>query len=340
METSHPFTRRPWGILETMPKVGIVERPFVEYRDQNPFFLEVTKRVKEYFDKTGLDPKDPIPSLKVFAFLLFCWVTGYYLASKYAIVWGAILLGVTRALLGINTMHASSHFAVSHKPWVWYWLDWFCFDILMGGSSLAWNYQHVIGHHQHTNVFRADPDLPIITEGDMRRVFSIQKWKGLYRFQAYYLPLLYCLLAFKTRYYDILFIFGYSMNGNLKMNAQFSDRLMQLLTKLFFVCYQFLIPFYYFHLPLRTVMWMYAVADIASGAWLAYFFQVNHISDTLEYTEQEQEHTTLKKEWAQLQLEGTLDYAHDSPLFTFFEWDTEFSSSSSSLPINRASSLS
>jgi len=54
-------------------------------------------------------------------------------------LWAAALLGVARALFGINTMHASSHFAITHSPLVWRWLDWFCFDILMGGSSMAWN---------------------------------------------------------------------------------------------------------------------------------------------------------------------------------------------------------
>lgn len=114
------------------------------------------------------------------------------------------------------------------------------------------------------------------------------------------------------------------MNGNVKMNVTYTDRIMQLLTKIFFVGYQFFIPLYYFNLPLSSVMWAYVAADVAAGTWLAYFFQVNHISDELQYTEQEVNHTTKKKEWAQLQLEGTLDYAHDSPLFTFLSGTLNF----------------
>jgi len=56
--------------------------------------------------------------------------------------------------------------------------------------------------------------------------------------------------------------------------------------------------------------------ELAAGAWLAYFFQVNHISEGVGYTNQEDD-SPKKKEWAVLQIEGTIDYSHDSKLFTF-----------------------
>jgi len=238
-------------------------------------------------------------------------------------VWAALLLGVTRALFGINTMHASSHFSVSHKPWVWNWLDWFCFDILMGGSSLSWNYQHVVGHHQHTNVFKADPDLPIIKQGDMRRVYDWQVPVSVYKYQAYYLPLLYPLLAFKTRYYDVLLLLGDKMNGNIVMNVTTNDKIWLVATKLVFLWYQFYLPLYYFGLPLASFLKVYVVMELAAGAWLAYFFQVNHISDKIFYSSQE-DGSSKKKEWAALQLEGTIDYAHQSKLFTFLSGTLNF----------------
>jgi len=196
----------------------------------------------------------------------------------------------------------------------------------MGGSSLAWNYQHVVGHHQHTNVFKADPDLPILQKGDVRRIFRYQSWTWVYRYQAYYLPFLYTLFGFKTRIYDMMMIYGYKQNGNIEMNIDMKDRILLLVTKLFWIGYQFFIPYYYFQLPLSSVIATYAMADWTTGAWLAYFFQVNHISDSLEYTDQEVEKSTVKKEWAELQLEGTVDYAHDSPLFAFLSGTLNFQS--------------
>jgi len=181
----------------------------------------------------------------------------------------------------------------------------------------------VIGHHQHTNVFQADPDLPIVVEGDIRGIFPYQKWKWLYRYQAYYLPFLYTLLAFKTRVTDFGIMLGGDMNGNIKMNFTFVDRFLLYLTKAFFLWYQFYLPLYFFQLPVGTFLTSYVVMELAAGAWLAYFFQVNHISEEVEYTSKDNG-STKEKEWAIIQLEGTVDYAHDSPLFTFLSGTLNF----------------
>jgi len=254
--------------------------------------------------------------LQTFLLLLSFWLIGYYFSASRGALWAAALLGVSRALFGINVMHAASHFSISHKPWVWRWLNWLCFDVLMGGSSMAWNYQHVIGHHQHTNVFRADPDLPVVVEGDMRMVFPFQRWNWIYQGQAFYLPFLYTLLAFKTRITDLYILFGDRANGNLKMNFLTEDVILLWITKAFFVWYQFYVPYVYFGLSFKHLLAIYIVMELAAGAWLAYFFQVNHISEGVGYTNQEDD-SPKKKEWAVLQIEGTVDYAHDSKLFTF-----------------------
>jgi fatty acid desaturase/predicted heme/steroid binding protein len=321
METSHTFNRKPWEILKKY-EIGRI-KGFVDYPDSNPFYNQVKEEVNNYFKKNGLDPKDPIPTLQVAFLLLTTWTIGYYFSASRGALWAAALLGVSRALFGINTMHASSHFAVSHKPWVWRWLDWFVFDILMGGSSMAWNYQHVIGHHQHTNVFKADPDLPVIEEGDMRMVFPFQRWKSIYKAQAFYLPFLYTLLAFKTRVTDAYIMFGDQSNGNILMNFTSQDVILLWITKIFFAWYQFYIPYVYFGLSVGQLLSIYVVMELAAGAWLAYFFQVNHISEEVGYTNQGDDSTT-KKEWAVLQIEGTVDYAHNSKLFTFLSGTLNF----------------
>jgi len=233
----------------------------------------------------------------------------------------AAVFGASRALFGIHTMHASSHFALTHKPWVWQWMDWLCFDIFMGGSSHSWNFQHVIDHHQHTNVYQADPDLPQVPEGDMRRLMKYQKPAAHYRYQAYYLPILYAFLSFKTRVYDVQIIFGEKLNGMIHMNFTMSDKAWLVATKVLFLWYQFYVPLFVFGLPWWSLLKCYVVAEIAAGMWLAYFFQVNHISDHIRYSSPK---TASQREWAALQIEGTVDYAHDSWLFTFLSGTLNF----------------
>jgi len=312
-ETSHPFTDIPHKLLNTF-RIGKTDS-FVEYSTDSPFYDELRAKVKDYFRKNGKDLKDPMPTIKTALFLLFLWIVGYFYGFVYGSLWAAALLGVARALFGINTMHASSHFAVSHQPWVWRWLDWFCFDILMGGSNIAWNYQHIVGHHQHTNVFQADPDFPVIVEGDIRRVVKEQKPQVWYRTQAIHLPILYTLLALKTRVTDAVLMSGNYMCGTIHMNITRSDLIWLYITKLWFVIYQFLIPLYVFGLPAKQFCYSFLIAELAAGAWLAYFFQVNHVSDGALYTNTKD--AKKIQEWAILQVESTVEYSHGDPLFTF-----------------------
>lgn len=317
LETSHPFTRQPWKILESYYIGELDDVSFVEYPDKkDPLWEELKMEVKDYFDRTGLDEKDPTATIMTALFILSMWCTGYYFGFTQGAWYGAVLFGVSRALFGIHTMHSASHFSVTHQPWVWRWLDWLAFDVFMGGSSLAWNYQHVLGHHQHTNVFQADPDLPVLKKGDIRRVVPFQEDMNYYKYQAYYLPLLYTLLALKTRIYDAQIIMGERMNGVLKMTVSSSDWCWLLATKIFFVYYQFYLPYFEFNLDAWTLFKMYVFAELASGAWLAYFFQVNHISDELVYSVAS-EKGDRQQGWATMQIEGTVDYGHDSKLTTF-----------------------
>eukprot|EP00808_Paulinella_micropora_P013215 g45242.t1 len=320
LETSHQFSRTPWKILANK-QIGVIEKSdkgfIIDYVNENPFYEELCEEVRNYFKETGLDPKDPLPSLYNFLIVATIFMLGWYGVCK-GFVLGAVAIGAARALLGISTMHAACHYAISHNWRVWEWVDWFTFDVMMGGSHFQWNYQHVIGHHQHTNVFEADPDLPTTKDSDFRRVYCVQDWKWIYQFQAFYLPFLYTLLGLSTRIRDILMILGkYEYNGNVKMNVQTSDRMWLAFTKCIFIYYQFYVPMFVFGLSGWEMLKLYLVMDLVTGAWLAYFFQVNHISEEMTYTDKNVTKTTREREWAIMQVQGTVEYSHDDWLFTF-----------------------
>jgi len=137
------------------------------------------------------------------------------------------------------------------------------------------------------------------------------------------MPVLYTLLAFKTRVTDFYIMMGDRTNGTLTMNFTTVDAVLLWVTKIFFLWYQFYIPLFYFHLPISQFVGIYIVMELAAGTWLAYFFQVNHISEGVEYTNQDDD-SPSKKEWAVLQMEGTVEYAHDSKLFALFSGTLNF----------------
>jgi len=108
---------------------------------------------------------------------------------------------------------------------------------------------------------------------------------------------------------------GNYMCGTLHMNVSKNDLVWLYATKAFWVYYQFLVPRYVFGLAWSSVFASYVVCELASGAWLAYFFQVNHITDGALYTNTND--AKQIKEWAVLQVESTVEYSHGDPLFTF-----------------------
>ena len=93
--------------------------------------------------------------------------------------------------------HEASHFAITHKPWVWR-ASTFVTDCINGISSLIEIYEHTYGHHIFTNIDRSDPDIKMINNGlDFWRIKPFQHWFPNYRFQHIYnniVPIL-CSLA-------------------------------------------------------------------------------------------------------------------------------------------------
>jgi len=315
MQTSHPFTEKPWKILKQY-QIGVVEK-FVTYAEEQPLYDEIKAKAKEYFETSGLNPKDPTFTIYVASVLLVLWVGGLY-GFYHGSFLGAALLGAARSLFGIHTMHACSHYSVTYSPFVWKWGNWFCFDILMGSSHWAWDYQHIVGHHQHTNVFMADPDLPIDRDGDMRRLVPQQKWAWVYKYQHIYLPVLYLLLAFKVHVQDIMWLVGYDMNGKIPMNRSSTTVNMLIATKLFFFYYNVYVPLVDYQMDVSTFLQLFTLMECVSGGWLAYFFQVNHISSNVKYTDKDDLASTQQKEWAVMQIEGSVDYGHGSLAHVLF----------------------
>ena len=70
-------------------------------------------------------------------------------------------------------IYVFSHFAVTHKPWVWK-LVGSVHDFYNGASIHVWRYQHVLGHHPFTNIDGADPD--IVTAAAVSIIFSFNHY--------------------------------------------------------------------------------------------------------------------------------------------------------------------
>jgi hypothetical protein len=204
----HALTPKPAKYLAPMC-IGSLTGPteFPVYKPDNGFYKTLSTRVAAYFEKTGKNAKNPVPGIlrmiPVFALAAaaFAVMNGLLLpgAGMPVKVLAAIVFGICQVMPLLHTMHDASHAAVGPNEAWWKAISRGCLDWYAGASMISWHHQHVVGHHVYTNVFAADPDLPWLETGDIRRIVPRQAWKALYKWQHVYLPIAYGLLTLKFR---------------------------------------------------------------------------------------------------------------------------------------------
>jgi fatty acid desaturase len=210
--------------------------------------------------------------------------------AKYAI--GA------QALPLLHVMHDSSHAACSSSPTLWSLIGRGAMDWFAGASMTSWLNQHVVGHHIYTNVAGADPDLPVDFKSDVRRIVYRQVLLPIYKFQHLYLPPLYGVLGLKFRVQDIFETFITLTNGPLRVNPlSVGDWAEMILSKAFWG--------------------VFFLAEFSTGWYLAFNFQVSHVSTACEYPGGDEEVTSIDDEWAISQVKSSVDYGHGSFVTTF-----------------------
>ena len=75
-------------------------------------------------------------------------------------------------------------------------------------------------------------------------------------------------------------------------------------------------------MPLADFAACFLVTDVVTGFWLAYNFQVSHISGDAAWPNGQaaagaNAATSLEDSWAENQVKTSVDYGHDSPAWTF-----------------------
>lgn len=233
----------------------------------------------------------------------------------------AIFFGMLQGLPLTGWMHDCSHASLGHTETSWWTIGRIALDWVSGSSMLAWRNQHVIGHHVYTNVFGSDPDLPVLVEGDPRRLVPEQVWLKAYQYQHIYMPVLYGILSLKSRISDINEVFARETNGPIRVNPiAAQDTLYQFASKSMWFWYRLVLPTAILQIPLSVTLPLFFISEFTTGYWLAFNFQVSHVTDEADFFVNERlpdKHTTLQHEWAKSQVKGTIDYGHGSAIATF-----------------------
>ncbi|CAH1760953.1 8395_t:CDS:10 [Entrophospora sp. SA101] len=205
--------------------------------------------------------------------------------------------------IGLNQLHDASHFSVTSSPLIWKILG-STHDFLNGASHLVWEYQHGLG---------ADPDI-VTADPDFRRIKPSQRWYSRYINQHVFVPFLYGLLAFKVRIQDIIIVYILKSNDNIRINPlTTSHTLIFWGGKAFFILYRIIIPLLL--LPVWKVLILFVTADMITSYWLSLTFQANHVVEEVEWPLPDK-NKFIEKDWAEMQIVTTQDYAHDSYFWT------------------------
>jgi len=320
-ESYHPFTEKARNVLHKYEIGTVSNYEFPQYKKDGGFYKKCCSKVGEYFQENKLDPKAPwgaiwrMAVVSVTAALTFL-VTNYCTALPFWLrAFAAAVFGVCQALPLLHIMHDSSHSAFGHNELYWQIGGRLFMDFFAGANFTSWLYQHTIGHHIYTNVFQCDPDLPVKMEGDPRRLVDNQKWASIYRFQHIYLPPLYGILGIKFRIQDFTDTFYSGTNGPIRVNPiGFVGFLELYVSKLVWAFFRIFVPLVYFSTTHFWALWF--ISEFTTGYWLAFNFQVSHVSTACEYYNAGGK-DVASEEWAISQVKGSVDYSHGNALTTF-----------------------
>ena len=291
--------------------------------NEGEFLSALRTRVNDYFRLNNLDPKfDVLTFFRYTAFAVLAILSWYMCVVCHDGSWllGALFAGVSGflcAMIAVTIGHDGSHFAITHKPWVWKISTTLGFSIF-GLSSLSWTYQHTYGHHVYTNIDGSDPDVKTVNERlDYWRIKPFQSWFPTYRFQHIYMPFLYSFLAIKMKLQDFHTIF-IMRKANIRINPLSTYQFVAFFAeKVLHVLYRFLIPLLY--MPLPSLLTVNLIADVVMGLWLA-MTQLNHVNTKVSWPSPEQSKSSqpYERNWAEMQIASTVDYATESWFWTVF----------------------
>jgi len=325
-DSYHPFSTKPTEILKKYEIGTLTSHEFPVYKKDTGFYKECKEAVGQYFQKNKLHYKDPTGGIWRMAILLLIMYmtfrTTYFIELNTLPLLvrtiSATIFGICQALLLIHMMHDACHSAIGYNQNWWKFFGRFPMDFLTGGDMKSWHHQHVVGHHVYTNVMGVDPDLPAEDEGDMRYIVPRQVWKTLYKNQWLYMPALYAGLALKVRIQNWTSTYLTLMNGSIRVNPISPyEWVYFVFTRIVNTFLLLGIPLLYGRLSFGQVMSCFLMQELALGAWLAFNFQVSHISTIAHFPCDKKLDENIAGEWAVLQVLSSVDYAHGNPLATF-----------------------
>ncbi len=274
------------------------------------FQRELRRRVEALLQAQGIRKRDrPAMYLKA-AVVLASFALAYCLLVFFAhSLWQALplalLLGFATAEIGFNLQHDGSHMACSRRPWV-NQLMAMTLD-LVGGSSYVWRWKHVVFHHMYVNISGHDSDIELSPFG---RLSPRQPHRAAYRWQQWYLWVLYGVMVMKWHFYDDYRDVILGRMGAMRFpRPRGWDLAVFIGGKLVFMSLAIGVPLL-FH-PFWVVAVFYVLTAAVTGVVLAVVFQLGHAVEEARFPAPAPGTARMRETWAAHQASTTVDFARE-----------------------------
>jgi linoleoyl-CoA desaturase len=291
----------------------------VKYQKPQPgdFFFTVNQRVNDYFTKNNISKKTNAFGVFKAFFFIAAFVGLYYLVmtangNALQILPAFALIGFVQICLVLNLGHEGVHnsFSNSHKL---NYIIAFTFDLL-GSSGYLWKMRHVYSHHPYPMIPEHDVD---IQQSNMFTFVPMKEPNKVFRFQKFYVPLLYCFYSlnaiFKRDWEDF---FSYKI-GHKNVKHPKSEVFRFLVTKVIYFTYALIIPLLFsgsgWGLVLLGFFFMHVIASLSAAVALfpAHLYEESIFPRSDDKGE-------MSNSWAEHQMSVTMDFGTRWPLVAFF----------------------
>ena len=256
------------------------------YDFSSEFYPTMKARVAAFFRDRKLSRRDA-PSMMIKSLLIMLgWATSIYFMLVNGSWFAAALLGFFCAEIGVSVMHDGSHGAYSALPWLnsvaAMGMD------LIGASTMAWEFQHVVGHHQYTNLVTPGADTPHLEKDPdvfssypfVRMHPESQPPKWFHRYQHIYAPVLFALFTMGKVFYSDYAVTIAQAVCHFPMTSRYSNWLFILR----FIGMKAFTMLLMFAAPIYLHGWVHGLglitlAHCVCGECLALMFIITHVTE-------------------------------------------------------------
>ena len=217
--------------------------------------------------------------------------------------------GVT--LTALCVQHDANHGAYFRKARYNHLLGWTA-DALLGFSSYAWRVKHNVSHHTYTNVDGCDDD---VSQVPLARFAPTQQPRPWYRFQHYYIWLLYTLLAVRWQTAGDLISLARGRFAQSALRFPRGWNLAALLTgKAVFFSWTLVVPLFFY--PWWVVGVVYLGWAMIFSLVMATTFQLAHCVEEASFVSRD-ELIAERRVWAVHEVETTVNFCPHNRILTW-----------------------